>query len=94
MTILAAPFRKAAHCLDHLAFAVVDSPGKHVVQLAQELRHLIREEFQSSVRVDTVKHRRRPVVLRTFDSLRESETRIADHRQFDTPAWPGAPART
>jgi hypothetical protein len=80
MPVIAAPFRKAAYCLDHLELAVVDGWGEHLSQFAQELRHLTRGKFQGSVKVDAVEHRRRPTVLRTFDCLREPEARVADYR--------------
>lgn len=73
-------------------FAVIGSRGENLFQLAQKLGHLVRGEFQSAVQVNTVEQRGRAAVLRTFDSLRELETRVAHDGQFDGTASPWAPA--
>jgi hypothetical protein len=72
------------HGLDHLVFAVIGSRGENLFQLAQKLGHLVRGEFQSAVQVNTVEQRGRAAVLRTFDSLRELETRVAQAFSFFT----------
>src|SRR4051812_7805457 len=73
MPVIMAPFRKATYRLDYRMFPVADSRGKHLLQLTQELRHLVRGEFQISVDPQCCA-RRQPA---------RTGTRVTDHRQLD-----------
>ena len=42
------------HRLQHLALLVIDGGGEQLIQLAQELRHLVPGEFQRSVKIDAI----------------------------------------
>lgn len=93
ITSVVALFTKAAHRLQHIPLLIVDSNGEELCQLAEELRHLVRREFQGAVQIDAIEHRCRTLVLRPLDGLRESEPCVANHCQLDRSASPWAAAR-
>jgi len=45
IAVAVAPFTEALHRLQRIALQIVDGDGEHLVQLAEELRHLIRGQL-------------------------------------------------
>ena len=73
-----APNSQAMHRLKHPSFPFISGNSKDLVQLVKQLRHLVPGHFHGPVQIDSVEHRRRPLVLRTFDRLREPEAGVAN----------------